>query len=195
MDALVLRDVLRAPGLFSLARLPLAIAFPYCEDEPAAAVSLLAAAGATDLIDGWVARHFHLETPTGALLDGVMDKAFVLTVVGTLVAHKRLSAPAAALLCARELGELPLFLGVAARGARDPSHERRSNMAGKIATALQFAALAALVARSRRADALVTAAGIAGCVAALTYFARERTQRVRAATHDVQTIGLENRPI
>jgi CDP-diacylglycerol--glycerol-3-phosphate 3-phosphatidyltransferase/cardiolipin synthase len=195
MDALVPRDVLRVPGLVSLARLPLAIAFPFCVDEPRAAVSLLATAGATDLIDGWVARHFHLETPTGALLDGVMDKAFVMTVVGTLVARKRLSVPAAVLLCAREVGELPLLLGVAARGTRDRGHDRRSNAAGKIATALQFAALAALVSRSRRADALVVAAGVAGCVAALTYFARERTQQVRDATNEVRTVTRENRAI
>ena len=189
MGALALRDVFRTPGLISLARLPLAIAFPFCEGKPAVALTLLAAAGASDMIDGWVARGLHQETATGAAVDGLMDKAFVLTVVGTLVAKRKLTAPAAALLCTREIGELPIALGIAARGDRDRGHDRRSNTAGKIATALQFAALAALVSRSRYADALVLAAGAAGSVAARTYFARERTQQVRESTHELRDLA------
>jgi CDP-diacylglycerol--glycerol-3-phosphate 3-phosphatidyltransferase/cardiolipin synthase len=168
-----LRDVLRAPGLISLSRLPLAVAFPFIESRPSLAVSVLAAAGASDLADGWVARRRHEETEAGATVDGVMDKVFVLTVVATLIARRRLPPPAAALLCARELAEVPIFLGVCARGEPGGVKARRSNAAGKIATAVQFAALSALLARSRHANALVLAAGLAGAVAAFTYFARE----------------------
>jgi phosphatidylglycerophosphate synthase len=168
-----LRDAVRPPGLISLARLPLSLAFVWAARKPGWALAVLGAAAATDVLDGWVARRGHQETPTGAILDGLMDKAFVLVVVLTLVLEHHLAALDAVLLAARDIGELPLVVALRVRHRLSSPQTRAANVAGKVATVLQFATIAVVVvgAPRRRAWVLVTAA--AGAVAALTYWARE----------------------
>src|SRR5439155_27043195 len=103
-----LRDLVRVPGLLSLARVPLAVAFPFVVRSPSAALAVLCAAAASDMLDGWYARRFHEETPTGRILDPVTDKIFVLSVAATLVASDMLSVGEAVLLGTREICELAL---------------------------------------------------------------------------------------
>ena len=67
------RDLLLVPSLVSMARLPLAALFPWVVDRPAAAVSVLLAAGLTDVLDGWLARRLHQETAIGAVADAISD--------------------------------------------------------------------------------------------------------------------------
>ncbi|HEY2369685.1 MAG TPA: CDP-alcohol phosphatidyltransferase family protein, partial [Polyangiaceae bacterium] len=129
-----LRDALLPPGLLSLARFPLALAFPVAWPRPALAAGVVALAAVTDVLDGFVARKFHQETETGALLDPLMDKTFVLGVAATLIAARVVTPLEAALLSTRELVELPLVAYVMA--SRVPG-DRRANMAGKLTTVLQ----------------------------------------------------------
>jgi phosphatidylglycerophosphate synthase len=82
MGAYRARDLLRVPSLLSLARLPLAAAFVLLVDRPPVLVLVLVAAGVTDVLDGWYARRFDQVTATGAVVDPITDKLFVLTVVG-----------------------------------------------------------------------------------------------------------------
>src|SRR5258708_33918552 len=97
------RDLLRVPGLISLCRLPLGIAFPFAVGRPAWAIALMTAAGATDVLGGWDARRFHQQTRAGAVLDGVMDKVFALSAGSTLVVGGWLSVGPAGGLGARGL--------------------------------------------------------------------------------------------
>jgi len=160
------------PNLVSLTRLPLAALFPFTLEHPVWAIALLVAAGATDVFDGWYARRFHQETPTGAWLDAVMDKAFVLTVVVTLIAASLVSPDEALLLATRDLGELPLLLyWLAVRRAR--RRERSANQLGKLATLAQFAAVAALIAGAPHRGAWIAGTAACGAVAAISYFLRE----------------------
>jgi phosphatidylglycerophosphate synthase len=77
------RDVWSLPSALSLARLPLAAVFPLAANE-IVAVTLLVAAAATDVLDGWCARRLGRVTFTGTLLDPLMDKLFVVGVVTSL---------------------------------------------------------------------------------------------------------------
>ena len=43
-----------------------------------------AIAGLSDALDGWLARHFHLRTALGALLDPVADKALLVSIYATM---------------------------------------------------------------------------------------------------------------
>ena len=70
------RDLLPVPGLLSLARLPLAAAFPLVVSRPPAACAVPAAAACTDVLDGWWARRFGQVTATGAALDPLTDRTF-----------------------------------------------------------------------------------------------------------------------
>src|SRR4051794_27493817 len=165
------RDAFLPPGLLSLARLPLALAFPFAWSRPAAAASVLGAAAVTDVLDGFVARKLHQETETGALLDPVMDKTFVLGVAATLIASGVVTPAEAALLVTRELVELPLVAYVMVY--RVPG-DRRANAAGKLTTVLQFTAAFAVALQidPRIREAIVAATAIAGAAAGATYWAR-----------------------
>jgi cardiolipin synthase len=173
------RDLVRVPGLLSLARLPLAAAFPFVVERPLAAMGVLFAAGVSDVLDGWYARRFGQVTPTGSVVDPVTDKVFVLTVVVTLVVGHYLAPLDVLLLGTREVGELPLVLWLAA------SHEARSrraattaaNVPGKVATVLQFGAAAAALLRVTELPWLVDVTAVAGAAAAASYWVRE----IRAA--------------
>jgi CDP-diacylglycerol--glycerol-3-phosphate 3-phosphatidyltransferase/cardiolipin synthase len=166
-----LRDALLPPGLLSLARFPLALAFPLAWPKPALAAGVVVAAAVTDVLDGFVARKLHQETETGALLDPLMDKTFVLGVAATLIAARVVTPVEAVLLASREVVELPLVAYVMAN--RVPG-DRRANVAGKLTTVLQFVAVGAVLVHvppPLRATA-IAATAIAGAVAGVTYWAR-----------------------
>lgn len=176
------RDLLLVPGILTLARIPLAIAFPFVASRPYAALALLVAAGVSDVLDGFWARRFNQATPTGAAVDPVTDKLFVASVVLTLVVHGRLRPFDIVLLSTREIGELPLVLWFlishASRKAR--ADQPLANVPGKMATLLQFVTVAVALFGTRYVDGLLIATAIAGGVAALTYWIRElRAARAR----------------
>ena len=77
------RDLGLPPAWLSLSRIPLAVAFAMAISRPLAALIVLAASALSDVLDGWIARRYHMVTATGAALDPITDKLFVLTVVVT----------------------------------------------------------------------------------------------------------------
>jgi cardiolipin synthase len=174
MSRYLARDLLRVPGLLSLLRIPLAASFPFVAGEPLAALAVLAAAGITDVLDGWYARRFGQVTPTGCAIDPITDKLFVLTVASTLVARDQLSIGAVVLLSTRELGELPLVLWLAlnSRARAAMAEHPAANVPGKIATVLQFTAVSAVLLEAPSGPVWVIATAAAGVYAALAYWKR-----------------------
>lgn len=173
--ALNIRDALCLPGLLSLLRVPLAVIFALVVDRPFAALAVLVAAGSADVLDGWVARRYGLSTATGAALDPIADKLFVVTVVITLLAHHALSIDGVVLISARELAELPLAIWFFVRrhaGAR-PIERPTANVPGKIATVMQFVTIGWALFRAPGLFAWIGATGVAATVAAITYWRRE----------------------
>lgn len=168
------RDVVRVPGLLSLARVPLAAVFPLAVEHPPIALAVLASAGLTDVLDGWYARRYGEVSATGSVLDPITDKLFVTTVAVTLVVSGHLSPLAVVLLSTREIGELPLVLWLAfSRAARRARAEQpSSNVMGKLATTLQFVSIAAALFRSAHVEACVGATAAMGVLAALSYWLR-----------------------
>jgi len=69
--------VFSAANLISASRIPLAAAFAFVPDA-AMRLAVLAAAAASDLLDGWIARRLG-PSRLGAKLDPVSDKIFYLT--------------------------------------------------------------------------------------------------------------------
>jgi CDP-diacylglycerol--glycerol-3-phosphate 3-phosphatidyltransferase/cardiolipin synthase len=169
------RDLVRVPGLLSLARLPLAIVFPLALNRPVLAIAVMAAAALSDVLDGWYARAFAQQTAMGAVLDGLMDKVFVVTMLSTLVVRGWLPPLHALLLCTRELGELPLLVSaIAHREWRSPVRPS-ANAVGKLTTVLQFATVLAVVLRVEVRNVLVYVTAVCGALAALLYWNRRRT--------------------
>ena len=150
------------------------MAFPFAVHEPVAALSILIASGLSDVLDGWYARRFGQETTTGAILDPVLDKLFILTVTVTLLISGQLSLLAALLLGARDILQLPLiFLFWVHPGALDDrGGSVKANIFGKLVTLLQFTTVAAALFDLALAEPLAIAAGATGIVAGWTYWAR-----------------------
>jgi len=168
------RDLVRVPGLLSLCRIPLAAAFPFAVGRPPIALGILLGAGLSDVLDGWYARRYGEATATGAALDPVTDKLFVLTVAITLLVTGQLTLLSVLLLSTREIGELPLVLWIAlSAGARRARAEQPSaNAAGKAATVLQFASVSAALFHASHEELWVDATAITGAAAAVTYWGR-----------------------
>lgn len=173
------RDVLLVPSLVSLTRIPLAVLFVLWVDVPVAALAVLLAAGASDMVDGWYARRFDQATATGAVIDGVTDKSFMATVVVALLLSDKLGWLGALLLATRELGELPLVLWWTLQRAkrRARAEDPRANAVGKLCTIVQFFAVAAALIESRSVEPLLGLAGALGAAAAAYYWRRETRAR------------------
>jgi len=84
-----MRGPLSAANLVSAARIPLAVAFALA-DATVPRVGILAAAAASDLLDGWLARRLG-PSRLGAVLDPVTDKLFMLTAFAMLAASHALT--------------------------------------------------------------------------------------------------------
>jgi cardiolipin synthase len=76
LESRQMRAWLTLPNLFTLARLLLApvIVWAVLNRRAFAALCIFAVAAATDVVDGYLARHFGAATATGAFLDPIADK-------------------------------------------------------------------------------------------------------------------------
>jgi len=70
--------MLNLSGALTFARLGLAILTPFFKYEPMAMVAILTGALLSDLLDGPVARWRGTASPIGAVLDGWIDKIFLV---------------------------------------------------------------------------------------------------------------------
>jgi len=81
--------VLTVPNAVTVVRLaciPLFVWVLFGAHRPVAAAVILAVLGATDWVDGYVARHFHQVSTVGKVLDPVADRALTATaVISTMV--------------------------------------------------------------------------------------------------------------
>jgi phosphatidylglycerophosphate synthase len=166
------RDLLKVPGALSLLRLPLAAVFPFVIDRPEVALGVLFASAASDVLDGFLARRLHQETPIGAVVDGLTDKVFVLSVGLTLFATHRLSLVALLALGVRDGGEMLALLAWRLRHRRAPDEEQRANVLGKVTTLLQFFAVVAAILTVRGHLELSIASALTGAAAAYSYHRR-----------------------
>jgi cardiolipin synthase len=80
-----------------LACIPLYVWLLFGAHQQTWAALVLAALGATDWVDGYVARRFHQVTTLGKVLDPVADRVLMLTAVLTIMIH----------------GAVPVWFGVA----------------------------------------------------------------------------------
>lgn len=170
-----IRHVFLVPSLLSLARLPLAALFAHLVNDPLPALATLVLGGLSDVLDGWYARRFNQVTATGAVVDGITDKVFMLVVVLALVANDKLGLVGALLLGTRELGEAPLVAWWALHRAkrRARAEDPRANALGKLCTTLQFGAILTCLLGSAWLDTLLAITAACGVLAAIHYWRRE----------------------
>jgi hypothetical protein len=79
-------NIYTIPNILTFSRLvatPI-IAYLILHDFPYLATSLLFYAGLTDLIDGWIARRYNLQSVVGTVIDPMADKFLMVTLTGAL---------------------------------------------------------------------------------------------------------------
>jgi CDP-diacylglycerol--glycerol-3-phosphate 3-phosphatidyltransferase/cardiolipin synthase len=168
------------PNLLSGARVILAIAFPAL--DLALRPFVVAVAGLTDFADGFLARRMGLASWVGGLLDGVADKAFVLSVVITLASEGRLGVLAVVALLARDAVVACIAGWAAVRRRWAAFRAMPARPLGKATSACLFAAF---LVETAAPDTAVAAAAIAAAGAA----------SVAAATDYLLQLTLAPRPL
>ncbi len=152
---------------FSLSRLVLAVLFPMV-DTNGARVALILAAGLSDFLDGYIARHAHLTTRVGALVDPLADRAFVVTAFTTYLLEGSLSPLEYAVILVRDFATALGYL-VARVVPSLRSVEFKARMPGKIATTLQLAVLLAVPTVPALVPLLVLAVALTSLFAVVDY--------------------------
>jgi len=111
--------VLTVPNVVTLARLACIPLFCWLlfADQEVAAFVLLAALGATDWVDGWLARRLGQVSELGKILDPVADRVLLLTAALALVIDGVVPVVIAVLVLAREVVVSGATLALAAAGA------------------------------------------------------------------------------
>lgn len=173
------------PNLLTLVRLPMALAAWALVQWPWALAALMAAAAASDMLDGWFARRMRERRrakglPTrglgekggrGAWLDPLCDKTFVVSVLGAVWWLYQPPWYLLALVATREILLGPMVLAWRARPGRRKL-DLRAGLLGKLATVSQFAALWAILAGSDLQLQLAIAAAVVGALAVADYLRR-----------------------
>jgi cardiolipin synthase len=111
------------PNLISAGRLacvPVFLWLLWSQARPVAAAVLLGALGATDWVDGWIARRFDQGSELGKVLDPVADRVLLLAAAVALIVENLSTAVTALaiVVLVREVVIAGATLALAAAGAR-----------------------------------------------------------------------------
>ena len=131
-----LRIARSIPNVLTVLRLGLAVLLPLSPTRWWMAI--VAGAGASDWLDGYLARKLRAQSTVGGLLDGLADKAFVVTALVTFTLHGRLELWQLPLLVLRDVVVLCGVLHSAWNRDRDAFNRMDSRSLGKLATATLF---------------------------------------------------------
>ncbi|MGH9119976.1 MAG: CDP-alcohol phosphatidyltransferase family protein [Acidimicrobiales bacterium] len=113
--------VLTIPNLISVARLcclPVMLWLLFGRDNRVAAAALLAVLGATDFLDGYVARRYNQVSTVGKVLDPVADRLLFIVGVGAIVIDGSVPLWFAIVVLVREVLVAGATIVLAAMGAR-----------------------------------------------------------------------------
>jgi len=125
--------------LFTLIRLPLAVAFPMVSGTWRLVVLIVA--GGSDLLDGFLARRLG-SSRFGPFIDPVADKLFMAVAFGTVLLSGQLTWWELVGVLARDIAATAAFVVTALRGRASAIPARAG---GKAVTVLQIATLFAFV--------------------------------------------------
>jgi cardiolipin synthase len=134
------------PNILSFARLlsvPLVV-WLVVDNEMTLAFWLFVAAGVTDAIDGFVARHFNARTELGAYLDPLADKALLVAIYVSLGWQGHIPPWLVILVAFRDL---TIVGGALLEHTITQSFKSQPTLISKINTAMQIALAAVVLAR------------------------------------------------
>ncbi|MDP1890753.1 MAG: CDP-alcohol phosphatidyltransferase family protein [Gemmatimonadaceae bacterium] len=162
------RDTLATlPNALSLSRLFLAALFPVVHGHDLRLL-ILAAAGLTDFLDGWLARRRHQFSRVGALIDPFADRIFVLVAICTLLLEGQVTTLEYFIFIMRDMATAGAFV-IAKSVASLRAATFKARFSGKLATVLQLVALPAIVVDRRAAPWAVGVVGLVSLASIVDY--------------------------
>ncbi|HJP87132.1 MAG TPA: CDP-alcohol phosphatidyltransferase family protein [Gemmatimonadaceae bacterium] len=161
------RTLVTLPNTLSLSRVLLALAF-VLESHLWGRVILIAVAGLTDFMDGWLARHGKTETTAGALIDPLADRIFVFVAISTYLVEGALTTGQYFLFLTRDIGTAVGFLVAKIIPTLRPA-VFRARMLGKIVTVLQLLALVMILVLPELTDFLIASIAIVSAASIVDY--------------------------
>ena len=189
--------VLTAPNVITMVRLACVPVFLWllvgAEERTWAAV-LLGVLGATDWVDGWVARRYGQVSALGAVLDPVADRLLLLTAGVALVLDGAVPVVVGVLVLVREAVIAVATLALAAAGARRID-VRWSGKAGTFGVMFAFPFFLLADAQSSGAVELVAWAWAVGGLLFGYWSLVEYVPAARAALREGRAQGSGRAPI
>jgi CDP-diacylglycerol--glycerol-3-phosphate 3-phosphatidyltransferase len=161
------RTLFNLPNAISLSRVVLALAFVLVS-EPWDCIALIAVAALTDFMDGWLARHEKSESSTGALLDPLADRIFVLVAISTYLIEGQLTTAQYFIFLTRDLATAAGFIVAKIIPTLRPA-VFRARMLGKIVTVLQMITLVVIVLMPELTDFLIMLIGVTSAASIVDY--------------------------
>jgi CDP-diacylglycerol---glycerol-3-phosphate 3-phosphatidyltransferase len=159
--------LLTLPNTVSLSRVVLALAFVLVS-EPWDRIALIAVAGFTDFIDGWLARHEKSESTAGALLDPLADRIFVFVAISTYLVEGLLSTGQYFVFLTRDLATAAGFIVAKIIPTLRPA-VFRARMLGKIVTVVQMITLVAIIVMPELTGSLILTIGVISVASIIDY--------------------------
>jgi phosphatidylglycerophosphate synthase len=155
------------PNSISLSRVVLALAFVLVS-EPWDRIALIAVAGFTDFMDGWLARHDRSESRAGALIDPLADRIFVFVAISTYLVEGQLSTSQYFIFLTRDLATAAGFVVAKIIPTLRPA-VFRARMFGKIVTVVQLVTLAVIILMPELTRLLVLTIGVISAASIVDY--------------------------
>ena len=155
------------PNTVSLSRVVLALAFVLVS-EPWDRIALIAVAGFTDFIDGWLARHEKSESTAGALIDPLADRIFVFVAISTYLLEGLLSTGQYLIFLTRDLATAAGFIVAKIIPTLRPA-VFRARMLGKIVTVVQLITLVAIIVMPELTNFLILSIGLISVASIVDY--------------------------
>ena len=163
----------------SLSRVVLALAFVLVS-EPWDRIALIAVAGLTDFMDGWLARHKKSVSSAGALLDPIADRIFVLVAISTYLVEGQLTAAQYFVFLTRDLATALGFVVAKIIPTLRPA-VFRARMLGKIVTVLQLVTLVTIILVPELTQVLVVTIGVVSAASIVDYTIALWRERARSS--------------
>jgi cardiolipin synthase len=166
--------------LLSLVRIPLGAIFLFVANRLPLALTVLAAAAASDVLDGWAARRQRPPADQGRhrgdWLDPFCDKVFIAAMLSGIYMVHHPPAKLLVLVVTRELLQslaLVIYKLVPSL-RRGPPFNYRAHVLGKATTVAQFLTAAALLLDQPLSRPLAAACSLLGVATVLVYVNRAR---------------------
>ena len=161
------RALFNLPNTISLSRVVLALAFVLVS-EPWDRIALIAVAGFTDFMDGWLARHGKNESTAGALLDPLADRIFVFVAISIYLIEGVVTTGQYFIFLTRDLATAAGFIVAKIIPTLRPA-VFRARLLGKIVTIVQLITLVAVVLLPELTDILIAAIGVVSAASIVDY--------------------------